>query len=348
MSRRYEAVYILYLRGLQTGGPEALHQLAATLRKLGTPAFLVPLAGTAHKPRVPEYAHYGVPEAETVIDLPGNAVVSPEVSYFELKKYRRADRYCWWLSVDNSSIFRSKNYIAAPSAGGIEGHVRLAAHRVMVPWEAVMRPRAFRMQVQHLAQSAYAWSFLHSRTGVPPSMLSDYSAFLPKIDHDPPRRDPRQIAFNFAKGGDLVQRVIQSNTVDAHWVPIKNMSRGDVIHALQSSAIYLDLGHQPGKDRLPREAAANGAVTIVARKGAGAFGLDFPLPYDHKIIADNSMTESTSIALNAILGDLTRQYDRQATFRRAIKLEQQIFTREVRRIFVDGQLESDFELEQEL
>jgi len=317
-------------------------------RDLGTPAFLVPLAGTVSAPRVPEYEHYGVPEATEVVDLPENAVVSPEIVYFALARYRRVERFCWWLSVDNFRLFRSKQRLAIPSAGGFENHMKRAALRLIAPCEAAMRPFAFRMPVQHLSQSAYAWSFLYSRTGVPPSMLSDYSALPTTSAPHLPMRGPRQIAFNVAKGGNLVQRVIDSDAVEAHWVPIQNMPRADVIHTLQSSAIYLDLGHQPGKDRLPREAATNGAVTIVTRTGAGAFGSDFPLPYDHKITMDNSITESTSNTLNSILADLAHQYERQVTFRHAIDLEQQVFMREVRRIFIDGQFGSDVELEREL
>ena len=33
----------------------------------------------------------------------------------------------------------------------------------------------------------------------------------------------------------------------------------------------VDLGHHPGKDRLPREAALAGCVTVVGRAGAAVF-----------------------------------------------------------------------------
>jgi hypothetical protein len=347
MPTRYKSVYISYPRGVQTGGPEALHQLGAALRQLGTPAFLVPLADTVSRPRVPEYEHYGVPEAERVVDLAENAFICPENRFFELTKYRRVDRFCWWLSVDNFRFSRSKRRLATPSPGGFQENLHRAADRLIAPWESAMLTLALRLHVQHLAQSAYAWSFLHSRTGVPPSMLSDYTS-EPTTTGRPPLRDPRQIAFNFAKGGDVVKQIIETNAVDANWVPIRNMTHGEVIQTLQSSSIYLDLGHQPGKDRLPREAAANGAVTIVARTGAGAFSSDFPLPYDHKIVAGKSGTECTSTVLNAILSDLDHQYHRQATFRHAIELEKQIFLREVQRIFIDRQFGSDLEIEREL
>lgn len=339
MPRRYHAVYILYPRGVQTGGPEALHQLGAALREIGTPAFLVPLANTISKSRVAEYEKYDVPEAKQIIDQPGNAVVAPEVCYLNLVKYRHVDRFCWWLSVDNSQLFESGRRRPGMQAESFEQHVRRVAHRIVFPF---IRQFALRLPVHHLTQSAYAYDFLFSRAGLTSSMLSDYISFpTPTKGDAPPTRNERQIAFNFAKGGDLVQQVIESNTVDALWVPIKNMTHHDVIRTLQSSAIYLDLGHQPGKDRLPREAAASGAVTLVARRGAGASDIDFPLPYDHKIAADNTATKSASTALNAVLADLSHQYERQKTFRDVIELERQVFIRDVRQIFAGSQFDTN-------
>jgi hypothetical protein len=348
MSGRYEAVYILYPRGVRTGGPEALHQLAAALRKLGTLAFLVPLPHTESKARVTDYEKYAVPEAETVLDLPGNAVVAPEGHYFELTKYRRAERFCWWLSIDFSQLYRSGRRLTSMPASGLKNRIHRPAHRVIASWEAAMRPLALRLPVYHLTQSAYAWTFLYSRAGVLPSMLSDYIS-LP-TDHAGIEavRKPRQIAYNFARGGDLVQQVIESMTVDAAWLPIAGMSRTEVIYALQSSAVYLDLGHQPGKDRLPREAAASGAVTIVARRGAGGFHLDFPIPYEHKITIGDGLITSVSGTINAVLNNLDCEYDRQANFRHEISCEQQVFMREVTRVFIEGKFGSDFEYDREL
>ena len=333
MPQRYSAVYILYPRGVRTGGPEALHQLTSTLRELGTPAFLVPFANTVSSPRVAEYEQYDAPEAPRVQDQPGNAVVAPEVRYLDLAKYRRADRFCWWLSIDNSQLFLSQPQQGALPADSLVRQMRRLARKTILP---LVRPIALRLPVHHLSQSAYARDFLYSRAGLLSSMLSDYVSLPKDTAEVGPERNPRQIAFNFAKGGDLVQRVIDSNAVDADWVPIVNMSPADVNRTLQSSAIYIDLGHQPGKDRLPREAAASGAVTLVARRGAGASNLDFPLPPDHKLDASYSNTESVSVTLNAILADLTHQYNRQSTFRNAIILERQTFVEDVRRIFING------------
>ena len=78
MKSRYDAVYIPYPRGSQTGGPEALHQLGAALMELGIPVFLVPLPKTKSNPRVVAYKAYNLPEALRIPDRKGIAVVVPE------------------------------------------------------------------------------------------------------------------------------------------------------------------------------------------------------------------------------------------------------------------------------
>ena len=64
---------------------------------------------------------------------------------------------------------------------------------------------------------------------------------------------------------------------------VVGMTRSEVVSTLQGCGIYLDLGHHPGKDRMPREAALSGALTVVARRGSGAFFADVPVPWEHKI-----------------------------------------------------------------
>lgn len=343
MPPRYDAVYIMYPRGRRTGGPEALYQLGAALRELGIAAFMVPLPFSRDLPRIADYDAYGVPEANEAIDAAGCAIVVPEVSYYMLARYRRAERFCWWLSINHSQLF----HFGVMTATSTKRYPRLRnlAHRAIYAWEVAARPIALRLPVHHLTQSAFAWAFLQSRTNLLPSMLSDYTTL--SIDGTTPRPEinPRQISYSFAKGGYLVQRVIDSNLVDADWVPIRDMSRAQVVATLSTSSIYLDLGHQPGKDRLPREAASAGAVTVVARVGAGAYHLDFPLPYEHKIVVDRELTTTASRVLNNVLSDRQRALALQRAFRQGVNDERATFYREARRIFVDGQFGSDFELE---
>lgn len=340
----YKTVYILYPRGMRTGGPEALHQLAATLRRIGIDAYLVPHHETRNLSRVAEYGKYGVPETDTVHDEPGNAVVVPEVYYRELKRYNQVDRFCWWLSIDNSNLFSSDRRLALIPPTGAKKRVERIKHRAIAALRTVPRHALAGQNVQHLVQSAYAWAFLYLRLNVVPSMLSDYTT-IPTGVPEPqlPSESVPKIAFNASKGGDLVQRVIDDGRVRAQWIPIVGMSQDAVTSTLRESTVYLDLGNQPGKDRLPREAAVNGAITVVARRGAGAFYLDAPLPLEHKITINREYVESTVEALTDILHDIPEHFRRQSLYRSVIVGEKQRFLAETKWIFGERRFGVDAE-----
>ena len=48
----YSRVFVYYPRGVETGGPEALHQLVDSLRRLKVEAFLVPIPRQRESPKV--------------------------------------------------------------------------------------------------------------------------------------------------------------------------------------------------------------------------------------------------------------------------------------------------------
>ena len=55
---------------------------------------------------------------------------------------------------------------------------------------------------------------------------------------------------------------------DVDFVPIRDMNKAQVRDALFGARLYIDFGHHPGKDRVPREAAVAGAVVLLREAGA--------------------------------------------------------------------------------
>jgi hypothetical protein len=47
--------------------------------------------------------------------------------------------------------------------------------------------------------------------------------------------------------------------------------------------VYIDFGNHPGRDRIPREAAAMGCVVITNRRGSAENDVDIPIPNFLKI-----------------------------------------------------------------
>lgn len=337
----YRAIHVLYPRGLRTGGPEALHQLVHTLRGLGQEAFLTPLARTVDAERVKEYAHYDAPE-RPFVDAGDVALVAPEPSMGALRVAKEATRVCWWLSIDSSPLFfAERERISRHSYTPAErlkhgGWIALRyAHRL------AMRQRSWD-DMLHLAQSHYAWNFLYDHLDVTPSLVTDYTptAELDVLPRRPVAERGRTVAYNPRKGGWVVEEM-RRRGLPYDFLPIENMTRAEVLRTLCDSAVYLDTGHHPGKDRMPREAALAGAITLVGRRGSGANSLDVPIPWEHKFAMTADVPGNAAARLDEVFSDLSGHKARQAGYEPFIRGEPDRFRREVEAFFVAGRYGSD-------
>lgn len=344
MAVGYDKVYVLYPRGIRTGGPEAMHQLVDSLRRQGQDAFLVPRPGTEHNERVAAYRDYDAPEASVVPDEQRTAVVASEDVPTLLAPYRRTERFLWWLSVDNSTRFRDERRMLDRAVVDPLSPRQRARARAAARWHSVQRrvsgETALYRSVRHLTQSQYAWSYLFSRLDVLPSALSDYTDAA-SIQAGPPagQRD-RSVAYNPTKSRALME-TMRARRPDLRYVALEGFDRAGLLEALRGVAVYLDLGYHPGKDRLPREAALAGAVSVVARRGAGAFWGDVPTPWQHKVSPEGDIVANAIEVVDQVLGDPERFSLEQAGYRDEIRRERMTFDDEARRIFLERRFGAD-------
>lgn len=330
-------ISVLYPRGKDTGGPEALHQLVDALNAVGHEAHLVPFPGTQQNPRVPRFAKYDAPERALVVDRADAIVVAPENRIDLLHSVRNARRVCWWLSVDNSSILKSERKLRYAPRGGIRNTLRRIKHLSMLPREALFRRKYLRSDIIDVAQSSYARSFLHVRFGRLAAMVSDYVDVA-----SVPANERLFVAYNPMKGAhhiDSMKRLIEL-PVGVEWLALEGLTRSELAIALGKSLVYIDLGHQPGKDRLPREAALAGAVTIVGMVGAGAYWNDVPLSRSYRVDVSKGLEEACE-ALRRALQDPPRAFAEQASYRNFLRNEEERFRAEVEDFFTHGRSGDD-------
>jgi hypothetical protein len=313
----------------------------STLRGLGQEAYLSPIPGTAHQDRVKEYDHYDAPE-RAFVDATGHALVAPETYTTSLRAATRATRICWWLSIDYSPLFfaqRERIYrdsytlndrMLHIARGGRGFAYRLAIRRK--PWRDML----------HLAQSHYAWNFLYDHLDVTPSLVTDFTptAELDELPRSPVAERGRRVTYNPKKGGWVVDE-LRRRGAPYDFVPIQNMTRTEALRTLCESAVYMDPGNHPGKDRMPREAALAGAITLVSRSGSGANWQDVPIPWEHKIDMTGDVATNAAARLEAVFSDLAGHKARQARYDSFVRGEPERFRREVAAFFVDGKYGSD-------
>lgn len=330
-------VLVPYHRGFQTGGPEALHQLVDSLRRLGVSAWLWPIPGTRGEGRVADYEQYEAPETTEIMDWPDTAVVLPETVFGLSEYWRSAALYAWWLSVDNAPYFSHRKRMSNAAVDAPRSLSKMALTRSYASsHRALWRDRRLLRRMTHLTQSEYARRFIMKNLLVRPTMLGDYiPGPLPKEVQKP--KGKVSVAFNPKKGRELTKQIRSLSDQSITWLAIEELGRDGVGALLNQSAVYIETGHQPGKDRLPREAALHGCIVLALRRGAGANDSDCALPREHKVVPGPAAARDFAALLDVVLADPLHHRSLQADYRGRVLADRAAFDRAVRGIFCEGQ-----------
>ena len=314
-----------------TGGPEAMHQLAYVIRALGGNAGLAYFGGNSslevvgdgsagkivcspdpNSPTRNAYARYEPYPITEMALTADNLAIFPEMIAVAAQNHRPGTRAIWWLSVDNAILFN-------PQLGYQTYRDRFFADDSLI----------------HLYQSDYARDFLVKNKARQIYPLFDYTddLFLAGANRADQRKS--QIAYFPRKGAALAAELIAA-APGLDFAPIENMTKAEVKDTLAESAIYLDFGHHPGKDRVPREAAAMGAIVLLHDQGAGSSFVDHPLDRDYLFSLADIRDGSLMAQLAEILADPAAHFSRQRYYRQRIRLEKEEFRQQVQSFFFDG------------
>jgi hypothetical protein len=311
---------ILCPRNTLTGGPEALHQLGAAMREAGLDAAMVyfPLRPDNRTPE--KFVRYGVPVEDRLADADDVVLVVGETATDWVWRVQRARVLIWWLSVD----FHFKR----PDKWTKRAKLWLR--------ERLPRNRAYAFQphprVRHAWQSEYARQFL-LRQGVDPALpLTDYiapSLTVPEAElPTAPRRDV--CLYNPRKGWAFTQQLIAACAGSGiEFVPLQGYSEAQLRELFASSKLYIDFGEHPGRDRIPREAAASGCIVVTGRRGSAANAVDVPLPAFYKV--DEGAPGTLALLrerLMAICADDATHRAAQGPYRAWIRPQRDIFRAE--------------------
>lgn len=326
-------VYALFPQGIETGGPEALHQLIAELLAMRHDAYLVPHPDTEANPGVPDYSRYPIqtlPYSQIESD---GLVIFPEIYADLALTHPSPQRAIWWLSVDNSPAFYSvRNWLTGRYGRRTARQIPRVLVRMLRSPSLRRRLRADR-SLAHYFQSHYAMAEVQVRIGMSGPMLSDYTTHA-RCSPNTPRR--ARVAYNPAKGRrqmEKVRRLLAHEPVD--FVPLQGLDREALTRTLRGCAIYVDTGHHPGKDRIPREARASGCVVLTSKRGSAANEVDVPIPNRFKFGHAFGARRASQLILRT-LEDLPGSLEAQGHYLDSIEREPITFKKEVLLIFGTG------------
>ena len=251
-------IYILCPANTATGGPELLHQLGYKLNLFGyTANMFYPNQTPGVHPVCPQYEKYHVPFTNDIPQVPENIVIIPEVAINRM--YSLANLRCviWWLSVDNA---------------------RYTAEDV----EYMKNNK----NILHLVQSQYALDFLQNTLNIKENIyyLSDYinSDFFTSAAQGNNSLRSDTVLFNPKKGLSKTLELIAYSDYRIKWQALKGLTPEGMRNVMKKAKVYIDFGHHPGKDRIPREATICGCHIITNKKGSAKNDQDVPIAECYK------------------------------------------------------------------
>lgn len=303
---KVDAVYLICPPNVQTGGPEAMHQLCDKINSLGDsseisaymlyiedrngraymkcdsethPAYLMYQNVKVCNEWTPETSHDGD-------EYNGSLLVWPEIWTNLISSVKgKHQNAIWWLSVDNNN-------------GKFQ------------EWE--------RKDLLHLHQSEYARCHIEdnlrkARNFDPKQVLPMTEYISLKSDVPETSRD-LEIVYNPLKGIHYTDGIRKRSGKKFSFTPIggakKRLSQLEVSKLLHRAKIYIDFGPHPGMDRLPREAALAKCIIITNKDGSAFYNEDVPVPRIYKI-ADfdvNAVHQLLSECINGYI-DKTKDFD---------------------------------------
>jgi hypothetical protein len=312
-------IIILCPANAVTGGPEAMHQLCAALRRKGVDAAMHYFGREQRGGGKPaEYDEYDTIETHGLEDQPDCAVIAPETRPQLLAPLRRARRCLWWLSVDN--------YLSAAAK-----RRRSAVHRLRALVQG-SEPSIADAGLVHMVQSAYADDFVRRNGAQIVLPVSDY--INPKLlaETNPSQRK-NIILFNPKKGMAFTRKLMAAYP-EFVFMPLQGLDHAGMRAVLGSAKLYIDFGHHPGKDRMPREAARAGCCILTSLSGSARYHEDMPIPDDYKFDASEKEIPAIGRMIDSIFSDFPAHSGRFASYRQHIATEKGTFETEVE-AFID-------------
>ena len=307
-----------------TGGPELLHQLVYELNNLGLNSYMFYYSKSKKNPVHAAYEEYKNPYVLSIEDNKENVFIVPETRTRLIYDYDQIQKVIWWLSLDNYyEVIGQYNFLKK-------------IKKILLQKVGLLRVYRFENNnIFHLVQSEYVKQHLEVKNISKIFYLSDYlnDIFIEQQLKKIKISKENIVLYNPEKGYEFTSKLINKSD-DIKFIPIENMTRNEVANILSRAKVYIDFGHHPGKDRLPREAAISGCCVITGKRGSAGYYEDVPIEDEFKF-------EDNSDNIRRILKKIKNcflEYDSNSEkfnfYRKKIKNEQDIFISDITDIFL--------------
>jgi hypothetical protein len=322
--RKYRS-FLLLTPNVLTGGPEAMHQLARVLLDMGLDA------------RIMVYQDPGTIRIENgVVSHPPLVENAPAIGYI---RYRPVYTDRFELGPDTLVILpETRCELAGQLAPSAVAVWWLSTHNGFYIGARIRDDEVYRRWLFASGEVLHFYQTLHARR-----MLTGFGCHssYPLVDYTDPRflrhqltgpNSGEAIAFNGRKGADHYQPFFAAHP-EFTPLPIVNMPKRRVFETLKASRIFVKFGHNPGKDRMPREAASLGAIVVARIDGGSELFEDTPIGPQHKFRNEALTDGSLAKTLRDIAADPQPHWDDQAYYRSYLRTERDLMRVQAVRLF---------------
>lgn len=321
---KYKKILVLSPGNAVTGGPEAMHYLVHVLRDLGLDAYIVYLPlGKGYQVPQP-YEKFNTPIGQYE-DKPDTLIIFPEVNPMMALSVKHAQAAIWWLSLDN---FLERRHI-----NPLRDKIRYLK-RVLRGQRPLAGVKALKHLI-HFSQSDYSGKYLESKgLKVTPFYEPINEQFLKDKFNPSANCRVDEILYNPVKGKKITDALIKAFP-DINFTALKGFNREQLTEKLFTAKIYIDFGHHPGRDRMPREAAMHGCCVVTGVLGAAQNDIDLPIQSKYKLDSSgDTFIDKFGCLIKDIFADFPKHSSAFDDYRDSIKNEPQRFKDQLRNYFL--------------
>lgn len=324
----FKKILVISPSNLITGGPEALHNLVHEMRMLNLPAHICYYPYEDNHCTPVEYLKFDVSPV-SYEDTRDHLIIFPETFTQQLSKVKHATTAIWWLSLDNFLVRNQRQNDT--KIRSYFRYLRLALKGVRPIFGVRSLKKSF-----HYSQSRYVQKYL-TANGIYSELL------LEPINQDFLGINPPQITlserdecilYNPAKGLKYT-KLLMDACPECKFIPLKGFTREELRKKMLDSRFYIDFGHHPGRDRMPREAAMLGMIVITSNKGSAGIFEDVPLPDRYKLDVDSKdFVMKFRALLSHAKKDFKKTNSELDSYRNYLLTEPEIFKKCIKEIFI--------------
>lgn len=305
-----------------TGGAENLHQIGHAINKVGERAYITYYPKNNGGRSKDFFKNYDM-KLKQSLDRKDEVIIVPELNTNIASGFKKAKVVVSWLSVDN--YFQKKRerpiydeYISLKRL--LKGN-RLSFSRLK--------------KYKHITQSNYASEFL-MRKNINSFYIGDYinQDFVTNSEFAQKQMKENVVLFNPQKGQKYNEFVINTNP-HIHFKPLVNYTREEMVLLLQQSKVYMDLGHHPGKDRIPREAAISGCCILTSRSGSAKNDRDVLIGEQNKFDLNKKSLSKIGEKIKQIFSDYESYQKQYSDYIDIIINEQKFFFNNIKRFVAE-------------